>query len=166
MWHTERFNMFTGISEDVCGFAWHKMVLPAIAPMAELGIINRYAGCIIVVDPYFPGFTPLFTATINGENDDYIYMRIAEAKARVSHRTRLSSSLVQTQYPYLYKEGDTKWGGSTVDAGGLVVAFSGVQAVYDEMIAEWMASAIRALCRNEMVRDGGVMQDAGPFLIP
>ncbi|MCA9349192.1 hypothetical protein KC878_03575 [Candidatus Saccharibacteria bacterium] len=157
--------MFTGISEGVCGFAWHTMVLPAIQPLADIGVINKHAGCIVVVDPNAPEFQVIFTATINGAEEDQKYMHIAMAKAAVSHRTGLSSSLVQTQYPYRYREGDTKWGGSTVDRGGLVVAFSGVQAVYDEMISEWMASAIRALCRNEMMRSGGVMENDNSFLI-
>lgn len=162
---TERKKMgFTGITQATCEMAWRTMVFPSLAPLADLGIINKYAGCIVVLDPNSSEFAVLFSATINGENDDYIFDKIAHAKARISHRTGLSSSLVQTQYPHLYTEGDTKWGGSTVDGVGLVVAFSGVQAVYDEMISEWMASAIRALCRNEMTKKGGVMDSEDSFL--
>lgn len=162
---TERKKMgFTGITQATCAKAWNSMVFPSLAPLAGLGIINKYAGCIVVLDPNSSEFAVLFSATINSAEDDQRYMHIAMAKAEVSRRTGLSSSLVQTQYPHLYTEGDTKWGGSTVDGVGLVVAFSGVQAVYDEMISEWMASAIRALCRNEMTKKGGVMDSEDSFL--
>lgn len=62
----------------------------------------------------------------------------------MSHRIKLPSSMIQTQYPHPYVLGNTKWGGDTVDEGGLVVAFSGVQAMHDKMISEWMVSANRA----------------------
>ena len=153
--------VFVGLNEDFCAEAW-EMILPAIAHGAHLGVLNKHAGCIVVLDPASDDFEVLFTKTINGEEADAKYVEIAHAKARVTHRTGLPSSLVQTQYPYLYQEGDTKWGGSTIDDGGLVVAFSGVQAVYDEMISEWMVAAIRALCRNDMVVD--VMLSGESFL--
>lgn len=164
--------VFTGIDQDICDTAW-TMVLPSISNAAEVGLINKRAGAIVVVDPRHPfGRTDdfestmpvIFHRTIRGEVEDERYSDIAMAKAYVSYRTGLPSSRVQQEYPYLYEEGDTKWGGSTVAPGGLIVAFSGVQAVYDEMISEWMASAIRALCRYSMTGPGGPMNTEGDLL--
>lgn len=159
--------MFTGIDEDICAYAW-ELLQPSIKNLAEFGVTNKHAGVVIVLDPDEPysdsiGIPILFGDSVS-DQDYEKYNEIACAKALVSWRTGLPSSLVQTEFPYLYREGDTKWGGSTVDAGGLVVAFSGVQAVYDELISEWMASTIRALCRNEMTRPGGVMEHDSSFL--
>ena len=43
----------------------------------------------------------------------------------------------------------TQWGGSIV-RDGLICAFSGVQPIFDEMIAGWMADAVIACCRHAM----------------
>lgn len=159
--------MFTGINKDICANAWAALQ-PSIEHMSTLGITNRHAGVVIVLDPNESYDTEMFdylpiVFTGQASDQDYDkYREIAWSKASLSWRTGLPSSLVQTQYPYLYQEEDTKWGGSTVDKGGLIVAFSGVQAVYDEMISEWMASAIRALCRNEMP---AVMAHDSSFLL-
>ena len=146
--------MFVGIDADLCQKAW-RMIWPAVQEAADLKVTNKLAGTIVVMAP--GDETAVFVQMI-GEDPDPKYTEIAFAKADISVRTGMPSSIVQQQFPYLYQEGDTKWGGSTVLPGGVVVAFSGVQAVFDEMISEWMASAIRALCRHEMTRpDGGVM---------
>lgn len=148
------------LTEDTCAMAWD-MISPSIAYSADMTVTNKYAGCIVV---YNEVGQAIFVTTINGQEEDAKYVEIAHAKAQVSMRTGMTSSEVQTQYPYLYENGDTKWGGSTIMPGGVVIAFSGVQAVYDEMISEWMASTIRALCRNEMTRPGGVMESDSSFI--
>lgn len=141
------------------------MIYPAIKDAAENRQINKLAGCMVVLNPQYKKvrFRVLFQHIISSE-DDVTFTEIARAKAMLSFRTGLASSRVQQDCPYLYEKDDTKWGGSTVAPGGLVVAFSGVEAVFDEMISEWMASAIRALCRHEMTREGGVMSQDGSFL--
>lgn len=155
--------LFTGIDAKICEQAW-QMTLPCISYAASRKITNKFAGCIVVVDPRLPylGFGGveelpyIYTAMIN-EDDDQKYRIIAHHKAHLTWKHKLSSADIQQRFPYLYEDGDTKWGGSTIDSGGLIVAFSGVQAVYDEMIAEWVASAIRAVCRDAMSAPDGVM---------
>ncbi len=145
--------MFKGLSHEICQQAW-ELVLPAIRNAAETGVTNKLAGTIVVL---YPGTdVPVFTAQIDPDQDQK-YVEIASKKALLSARTGMPSSVIQQQCPHLYEIGDTKWGGSTVMPGGIVVAFSGVQAVFDEMIAEWVASAIRAICRYEMTKPDGVM---------
>jgi hypothetical protein len=45
-----------------------------------------------------------------------------------------------------------------------VVAFSGVQAVYDEAISGTMLRWIVALCQDGMTREGGVMSQDTSFI--
>lgn len=45
-----------------------------------------------------------------------------------------------------------------------MVAFSGVQAVFDEAIAGTMLRWIVALCQDEMTREGGVMDSDTSFI--
>lgn len=146
--------MFTGLSKEVCQQAWD-MIYPSIAHAANHCITNKHAGTMVVARQARADNTFFFHVSVKGSDEKYL--SIATQKAELSLRTGLPSSVVQHQYPYLYQEGDTKWGGSTVLPGGVVVAFSGVQAVYDEMFAEMMASAIKGLCRYEMVKPHGVM---------
>lgn len=162
--------MFVGISKEICEQA-DKILAPAIARAVKRGVTNKLAGCIVVLDPRMPyigqaadNLPVIFKSTINDELADAKYVQIAYHKAWLTFKYRLPSAIIQQQYPYLYAEGNTKWGGSTIDDGGLIVAFSGVQAVFDEMIAEWYASSIRALCRWEMTKPDGVMSSDSSFI--
>lgn len=159
--------MYHGISDEICGRAWvivdSGLLRAASSGAHPLFNVNKYAGTIVVLHPIEGGV--LFTETIetNGKYEDAKYSRIAHAKAALTRRTGMSSREIQQRAPHLLQDGDVKWGGSVI-RDGLVVAFSGVQAVYDEMIADWMASAIIAICRNEMTRDGGVMDADYSFI--
>lgn len=147
---------FTGLSEEICGIAWDH-VLQSLRWSGEFGIANKLAGCIIVLDPspYQHGdgvvdLPILFFDTVGERDDNQKYITIASEKAYVSWRTCHTSGFVQHDAPYLYRPGDVKWGGSTVLPGGLVIAFSGVQAVLDEAVSESMGSWIKGICRLRM----------------
>ena len=98
-----------------------------------------------------------------GEEDPQFLTNII-GKAKVTARTGFDSEYVRERVPHLYVEGDIKWPGA-IARDGLIVAFSGVQGEFDVMIAEWMVSAIRAICRDEMLRAGGAADQPGPYLI-
>lgn len=166
--------MFNGISDRLCEDAW-SLLYPTLREAADTGVTNKFAGCIVVLDPRatYRGQPTvedvvLYTSSIHmPEPDDANdkYVRIAMAKAYVTFKHRMPSAVVQQRYPYLYEDGDTKWGGSTITPGGLIVAFSGVQAHFDEMIAEMLASIITALCRDGMLnKDRGVMFQDTSFI--
>ncbi|MDQ3123248.1 MAG: hypothetical protein M3Q14_01005 [bacterium] len=145
--------MFAKIDVRICADAW-AMIFPAIRQKFTNDVIDKLRGAIIVLDPRPPEedhanekYPVLYQATIVSSATDEKYVRIATSMALASLKTGLPSCRIQQEYPNLYEEGDTKWGGSTVDPDGLIVAFSGVQAVFSEMIAQWMASAIRAQYR-------------------
>jgi len=152
--------MFAGITANICATAW-RVIVPAIEAAAEAGITNGLRGTVVVLDPAKAEPTVIYTAYL-GEEDPKT-LKYATAKAAVTLRTGLASSRVAQDYPYLYQPGDIKWPGAVI-RHGLVVAFSGVQGEFDEMISEWMVSAIRAITRDELNRPGGRMSQDGAFL--
>src|SRR6476620_4812529 len=123
--------MFRGVDHDICQIAW-QTIMPAVVEAARTQITNKLDGTIIVIDPtkshtyYDPSFKDvLFEASVISTPDPK-YRMVAMDKAIVTARLRMPSCRVQQEFPY-YKKGDVKWGGATIDAGGLIVAFSGVQ---------------------------------------
>jgi hypothetical protein len=129
-----------------------------------MGVTNKLAGNIVVCRPKLEAtdeFGFIFVEDVDSNHPDAArFADIAAAKAETSWKTGLSSRVVQQNAPYLYGPGMTKWGGSVVE-NGLVVAFSGVEAVFDEAIAGNMLKWIVALCQHEMTRPQGVMLSEG-----
>jgi hypothetical protein len=76
------------------------------------------------------------------------FRAIARSKARLSWLHQMPSQLIQARAPYLVGDADTTYFGSAV-RDGLVVAASGVQPHYDQMVSEWVLEALRALAINE-----------------
>ncbi len=153
--------MYTGLTKDICAQAWD-IVLPAIKAAHDAGVINGYTGTVVVVDPASADGDILFTGIV-GDEENADTMTFAPAKTKVALRTGMPSWLVGEAHPHLYQPGDIKYPGAII-SHGLVVAFSGVEGYHDEMIAEWMASAIRGICRELMHGEGGPMRAADPFL--
>lgn len=152
---------FEGISSDICQIAW-LTVLPTIENAARVGLTNKRAGTLVVLDPAHGDI--LFSASVDEDYpDSEKYDEIAMAKAKLSWRTQMPSRRVQQEAPHLYTEGDTKWGGAVI-RNGLVVSFSGVQAVFDEAIAWSVLAWIEAICRYEMVKPDGVMNQEGSYI--
>lgn len=152
---------FTGISKEICEAAWD-LVLPSITHAAETGAINKLAGTIVVLNPATGQV--LFCATVNNQHPDAnLFAVIAHGKASVSWETGLTSRQVQQDAPHLYQPGWTKWGGSAVE-NRLVVAFSGVQAVFDEAISWMVLNWIVAMCRHEMTKPDGVMNNGKSYI--
>jgi hypothetical protein len=164
-------NGFFGLSYNICYKAFTHIVYPAIETAAEARILNKFAGCIVVLNPTIP-YEPKYKNAIGdgdlydelvlyqdhfgdeGEHDIDKYIGIARHKAFTSFLTGLPSHQVQQVMPSLYAPGMTKWGGSAVAGTGpmkLIVGFSGVQWYYDQMISEMMISAIQAICHESMI---------------
>ncbi len=162
--------MFTGLTAGTCESA-----LTLIKPVLDLGAFKRTDGELIVLNPNVPytrEYASLEKRIAAGDEEalkffwdevvlkswefgersgwEHPYDRVAASKAFISWRTGLPSHMVQQLYPYLYNEGDTKWGGSAVLPGGLVIAFSGAEWYYDQMISEMMGSSIKAVCLGGM----------------
>lgn len=164
--------MFAGLTKDLCKKAL-QVVEPAILAASEQGIIKRDHGCLVVLNPTrpFSAKTRYDRPEFEFEDDlilfekefgnyrkwEHQYHAIAVSKAFISWKTGLSSRQVQLEAPYLYSDGMTKFGGSAVGEGGLVVAFSGVEEWFDQMISEMMLAAIKGVCLHEMHKPNGVM---------
>lgn len=161
--HSGGRQAYKGLDVAICRRAW-AITQPVIEACATQSITEHAVGTMLVLDPVRSAHTDdpvtLFVASIGDPSLSTKYLAFAQAKAYTSWRTGLPSRLVQQDSPHLLAPGMTKWGGSTVRAG-LVVAFSGVESIYDEMFSEMMASAVVALCRGEVSLAGGLM-DAGP----
>lgn len=151
----------TILTHEICIRAW-AITKQAATEAATTKITNKFAGTIIVLNPW--DGTVLFEERLNETHlckDKYD--EIALAKAQVSRDTGLSSREVQQNAPHLYTVDMTKWGGSVVE-NKLVVAFSGVQAIFDEAIAATMLRWVVALCQHEMTRPEGVMDADGDYI--
>ncbi|WP_062135039.1 hypothetical protein [Demequina aestuarii] len=153
--------MFPGVTEESCAMAW-SVLEPAIAKAREAGLINGLRGTIMVLDPANPdSAAPLFVGHVGEPNPEYL--RNVEGKVAVTMRTGLDSSRVRQDFPHLYREGDIKYPGAIIREG-LIVAFSGVQGDFDEMICEWMVAALRAIARDRFSRPGGADEADGAYL--
>ena len=74
---------------------------------------------------------------------------IALGKARQVRKFGVPNQFIIQRMPYLLKDHDTVYYGSTIK-DGIVVAASGVQPCFDQVISEMVASMCQALCINEM----------------
>ena len=152
--------MFTGITREICEQAWN-VIEPAIARAAELEMTWALTGNLVVLDPTTDEYSILFTAHVGEPNERTL--EYAKAKALLVHRVRRDTSTMRDYAPHLYSAGDIKFPGGIIREG-LIVAFSGVQGEYDEMISEWFASAVRGICRVAFNgADGGDAQPT-PYL--
>ena len=153
--------MFPGVTEESCAMAW-SVIEPAIERSRGVGLITGLRGTIMVLDPANPDpAAPLFVGHVGEPNAEYL--RNVEGKVAVTIRTGLDSSRVRQDFPHLYREGDIKYPGAIIREG-LIVAFSGVQGDFDEMICEWMVAALRAIARDRFARPGGADDADGAYL--
>jgi len=165
--------MYTGLTKDICERAL-EVVEPAILAASARGIIKRGDGCLIVCDPSIPYEPKYKTAgpsfeegvvifehqyASGSESWEHPYDLIALSKAFIGWKTGKPSRQVLMEAPHLYEVDMTKYGGSAVE-NGLVVAFSGVEEYFDQMISEMMVAAIKGVCLHEMFKPDGVMATA------
>lgn len=137
---------------------------PTLDTMVEAGILKRRCAVITVLDPTIP-YHPdvdvesvVLAQVIWGDRDHPEVGRftaISLKKAEITWRTGRPSREVQALHPHLLKETDTVWGGSVV-LDDLIVACSGVQDYFDEMIAMMIAAMTKGLLtyhRQEVMKD-------------
>lgn len=105
---------------------------------------------MVVLDPAASGKTVLWEGAF-GDPDrkkwPRDYAQFAHAKAELSLRTGLPAHLVLRSAPYLYREGDFKFGGSEV-RNGLIIAASGLDWHHDFMIC----GAVASMCHGLVLR--------------
>jgi hypothetical protein len=156
---------YQGLTAEICQEAW-EISRAAIGAASRNSTINKHAGTLIVLDPSSADADVLFRGRVDDNHPKAAkYDELALAKAMVSWGTGLLSRTVQQDAPHLLRPGMTKWGGAVVESG-LVVSFSGVQAVYDEATAWMELKWIVAICQNEMTMPGGVMESDDSYILP
>jgi len=142
------------------------MVRPAIQKLMEDGRIDGTDLHIVIMDPARPCTRAdpsrsweqfeeaILYQEIIGDRKTwkYPYDDIARSKAYMTWRSGVPSRTIQTDEPWLYAEGDTRYVGSVVlgRTGSLVVAASGVEDYFDEMFSLMVAAAIQGLCRERI----------------
>lgn len=88
---------------------------------------------------------------------EYPFDKIARAKTRMCMRTSMVGRTLLRDAPWLIMDDDTRYPGGVVE-NGLVVAASGIQDHFDEMISWMVLKTIQGLCRDEMSK----IQDDDP----
>ena len=144
-----------------------QMVLPAFHTAAATGKFKRDSIYIVVMDPRKKPGEFTFDASIlleygigpEAEN----YKPVARAKARRAWETGLTGQTIQSLAPHLFDVGDTKWHGDAVYME-LVVAASGIQGHFDELVSWWVLHAIIALCKD--VTQNVLMTSEESFIRP
>lgn len=124
------------------------LVFPSITELLQSRRTLR-KGCVIVV------LEPLGAAKVGHEftgklDEAHDYNRIAFRKALKAWETKMNTSLLQAQKPGLFGEGDTHFGGGVCLDGIAAVGVSGLEEENDEMIAMWVATAIKRLLISKM----------------
>jgi hypothetical protein len=155
------------LSPNICDTAL-RILQPTLAECILNGPFNRGDGFLIVLDPTRPYEPEYHDGPVNETFiDDVIlwthrfgvveewqhpFHRVALAKAYATYKYQLPAHTIVQEVPYLLEPEFTKYGGSAIDpVGGLVVAFSGVQAYFDRMICEMFLAVIRALSIEAML---------------
>ena len=133
---------------------------PRSKKAAALEVTDGLRGTILVIDPASPTHEVLFTGHVGEQEDPFL--ENATGKAKATLRVGILRPRVRQDFPHLYVKGDIKYPGVILRDGLSAAAFSGVQGEFDEMISEWMVSAIRAICRDAMLRPGE--RQPGPYL--
>lgn len=132
-----------------------EFLLPAIKQLMDSSVFKRDDLHIVIAKPLFPDNRDevdwhesgiLYEYSMGDrEKWEYQFQAIARAKCYMSWRTGMSTQMLQVRAPHLLQKCDTVFYGSAV-SDGLVVACSGVQPFYDQMISHWVLEACRALC--------------------
>ena len=152
--------MFTGLNAEICARAWDTLA-PSIKHAYDNGLLDGYKGAIVVLDPANPAGEPLFVGRVG--DDPGPFPEYATAKARLALRTGCDTTRLRDEFPHLYQAGDIKWPGGIV-RNGLALGFSGVQGEFDQMICEWFASAVQAICRIAFYGPEGEGTQPTPYL--
>lgn len=131
---------------------------PAVQRLIETKVLKRSDLHIVVASPLIPENIKedfwyekgiLYEYSIGDpEKWEFPFKKIARSKCYLSWRYQMPTQVIQARAPHLLGSDSTLYYGSAV-SDGLVVACSGVQPYFDQMISSWVLEACRALCIQE-----------------
>lgn len=134
------------------------IVRPSIVALLGSELTHGRRNLHLVVGLSTSGSTLLEESFGNKDEWEHPYAPIAIAKAGLCARTGMVARNVQKDAPWLYELGDTRYVGGVIE-NGLVVAASGLQDHFDEMISWMVLSAIQGLCRDYLAHLGDKAPD-------
>jgi hypothetical protein len=141
--------MFRGLTHDLVEEAV-RIVLPTVEHFLQSertgGRPNLY---LVVLEPRSENVLYEIAFGDGKSIWKYEFDQFALAKARQCMRTGMVGRNVLRDAPWLVKPDDTRYVGGVYE-NGLVVAASGVQDHFDEMISWLVLSTIQGLCRDEV----------------
>lgn len=147
------------LTEKVAGLI-AKAAFDTMRNWAGLGLVNREHGHLFIMNPAQPygedvDFVRavLFEQSLRDSKEwEHDYTRIAQRKAELAWRTGVSTREAVFLYPHLLEVRDVRWPGGIVHHG-IVVAYSGVHAPWDEAFAYMVAAMLEAYAREMMDRN-------------
>jgi len=119
---------------------------------------------IVILDPVAAAkgvYEVLWEGPIGEANTDKwpkSYNEFAHAKTRVTFQTRLPSHLVRFHAPYMYQNGDFKFGGSDIREN-LITGSSGLDWHHDYLVSATINATLHALCL------GAIGTESSPLFI-
>lgn len=135
------------------------LVYPTFKTMVDAGFAKHHALHIVVMDPAQLYEPKTFKKAIlleksfgDPETWKQDYQAIARAKARQVRKFGIPNQIIVERMPHLLKDHDTRFYGSTIK-DGIVVAVSGVEPWFDQLISEMVASMCQALCIDKMQKE-------------
>jgi hypothetical protein len=142
------------------------VAMSILAELQDREIIADKDLHITILDPAFKGGFGegiiLYERSVGDQSKwNYNYEEIARLKAKMTYEHKLPSKVIVEQMPYLLEWRDIKyWGSAYMD--GIIVAVSGFDQHFDQMLAEIIASLCKGFCFDEMYKniipaEGGMM---------
>ena len=127
------------------------LIKPTIRSILGSDLVERRRNIhIVVIEPGGQKFEQTI-ADDPKEEWKYPYDEIARRKARLCQESGKPSGHVLYRTPWLFKEGDARYAGGVVE-DGLVVAISGLQSHFDEMLSWMIFNAIAGLCMDKVAQ--------------
>jgi hypothetical protein len=85
-----------------------------------------------------------------GDKDDWEHDYEAVALSKADESARTGKGTAKLAPHYLLDEDTVYWGSVVIE--DIVVACSGAEAYFDEMFSGWIATAIKALCKEKFAK--------------
>jgi hypothetical protein len=122
-----------------------RIVAPLIQQFLDSGVPKRKHLAIVVLCP--EQGEPVFRRSFGNHDEwEHDYEFYASAKARVSFKHKCMSRELSLT-PHLFSKDEVIYPGGVYHQG-IVVAASGIESEYDEMVATWLVSAVVAVVQK------------------